>query len=211
MLQDYTTQSAQTEATGVSTVGKAGQSMPDHIQALITQEMKPGETVRWVGKPTHLKAIALVTLSIWLFAVPWTGFSVFWIAGAAQFKVPDFKHGMDFFPLFGLPFFFIGLAMLSAPYWAVRAAKNTYYVITGQRAMILKGIRSVEIESFGPDKLKDLKKMVAPDGSGKIVFTTTITTNSRGNNSTTQKGFFGIDAVNEVENMLQDIVNAAGS
>ena len=89
---------------------------------------------------------------------------------ARRIKIPDFKEEFDLFPLFGIPFVLIGFGMLSSPYWTMRKARRTAYVLTTARAIIFDGGFSTTIRSFGPDRLTDLRRKQRADGSGDVIF-----------------------------------------
>lgn len=145
-----------------------------HLQRFL----EPGETIVWAGQPNPGRAVRS-TLPIWFFAIPWTAFSLFWTAmagGAAWFLKsaagPPGLMGIVF-PLFGLPFIGIGLAMLAAPFWAWRAAQKTVYVATNRRALI--GTPSGDgyaVKDYADDDLADLNLTIRNDGSGSIDFVT---------------------------------------
>ena len=77
--------------------------LPADAQARITRELQPGEVVVWAGRPDPDRFMRGGFL-LWLFFIPWTAFSLFWMAGASGFRAPDFSGPASFFPLFGLPF-----------------------------------------------------------------------------------------------------------
>ncbi len=126
-------------------------SLPDSMQRLVQGELAGGESVRWVGQPIPRKSLSWASLFPVLFAIPWTGFSLFWMAAAAGVldgfldggAAKPVDPGRIFFALFGVPFVLVGLGMLSAPYWmrrrTRRAAEKTVYVITDRRAIIVNG------------------------------------------------------------------------
>ena len=89
-------------------------SIPLKLQEIVQRELDRDERVgmKHNAKPKFFSGPAF---GFFLFAIPWTAFSVFWMAGAAGFKIPQFKNGEDLFPLFGIPFFLIGIGLLSSP------------------------------------------------------------------------------------------------
>jgi len=119
---------------------KYEQSAAGHeLDSMIRAELQPSETITWTAGPNP-RRMARKAWFLVLFGIPWTGFAIFWMIGAAGFKLPDFSSGEGIahvcFSLFGLPFVLIGLAMLSAPYWAARKAAATAYVITNRRVIL---------------------------------------------------------------------------
>jgi len=95
--------------------------------------------------------------------------------------------------------------MLLSPLWSYLGAKNTVYVLTNTRAIILKKSFSTTVKSFGPDKLKNVIKNIRSDGSGDLFFDKEVTYDSEGDKKVKKIGFFGIERVNEVEDMLREL------
>jgi hypothetical protein len=128
------------------------------------------------------------------------------MAGASGFKIPDFKEEFDLFPLFGIPFVLIGFGMLSSPYWTMRKARRTAYVLTTARAIIFDGGFSTTIRSFGPDRLTDLRRKQRADGSGDVIFERKLSYDSDGDRQSTDHGFLAIADVKGVEDMVRQLV-----
>ena len=139
------------------------------------------------------------------FAIPWTAFSVFWMAGAAGFKIPQFNQGFDFFPLFGIPFFLIGIGRLSSPLWAYRKQLKTVYLITDRRAITIDGGRSSTIRSYLPENLKDIFRREHKDGTGDVIITRTAWKDSDGDKQMQELGFLRIHNAKDVETVLKTI------
>ncbi|MEM8578578.1 MAG: aspartate carbamoyltransferase catalytic subunit, partial [Pseudomonadota bacterium] len=89
--------------------------------------LDPDERILWQGRPDP--AIKLEwghPLGAFL-ALFVTGFSVFWMNGAAQ--------AGGFFWMFGLLFFAIGLYMLAGVhFWKAFVRRRTHYTLTNKRA-----------------------------------------------------------------------------
>lgn len=170
-------------------------------------QLDAGERVLWTGQPSG-RRMALATVPIFLFAIPWTAFAVFWVAAAAWGTSEGSISGIfRVFPLFGLPFIAIGLGMLSSPFWALRSAKRTVYVVTDRRAIIFgAGWNGMKVRSFLPERLGDMSRTQRADGSGDLIFATDVSTTSKGGQQKTDVGFMGIPAVRDVEQMVQAMV-----
>ena len=200
-------------------------NLPPEIQDKITRELNRGEVIVWAQQPNLEKFIKKITAGsflIWLFFIPWTAFSLFWMAGAAGFKMPDFSHPSFqlFFPLFGLPFLFIGIAGLAAPIWLPFFIKNkaltTAYVITNLRAFTIEGTKTVKYKSYYPDQLKNMEREEYPDGSGDIVFiknnnTDANTGTNNWNKNLKGEGFYAIENVKKVASLLEKLANNTDS
>lgn len=183
--------------------------LPTRLQSLVEAELDSGEKITWIGAPIA-RRMAAKSLPIVLFAIPWTAFALFWMAGAAGFRMPDLTNLPRLaFSLFGIPFVLIGFGMLSAPYWMMRKAKKTAYVLTTARAIIFSGGFSTTVRSFAPDRLTDLQRKQRADGSGDLVFERTLSYNNDGGRRTTDVGFLAIPDVKGVEDRVRQL--AAGS
>ncbi len=128
--------------------------IPQHLADLLEQELEPGERLEWSGTPKPLWFDSSLR-PVFLFAIPWTAFALFWTGMAFALTVAN--EGPDglglFFPLFGLPFVVIGIAMLVSPFWSARRKRNVAYAITDRRAIILQAGRSLRVVSFTPQEL----------------------------------------------------------
>lgn len=179
-------------------------TLPPQLQPKVQAELKVGETLVWLGQPNPNR-LMLGGFALWIFFIPWTAFSLFWMAGAAGFRMPTFDHAFSFFPLFGLPFLFIGLGGLSTPFWLHYKARGTVYVLTTQRALILEGGRSVTVRSYPLSQLKQLERTERPDGSGDLIFKNEIYRDSDGDRQTRKHGFFAVPNVRQVERQLESL------
>ena len=181
---------------------------------MVEAELEPGERLLWWARPLAGR-LAIKTLPIILFGIPWTAFALFWMWGASGFghtPKSDDAGPFRFFFLFGLPFVLIGLGMLSAPYWAWRKGQRTVYAVTDRRAIIFAASLwgSSNIRSFAPAALADLERKQRPDGSGDIIFcreVSPINTNNR--TRQTEIGFVGVANVKQVETLLKALAQDA--
>lgn len=179
-------------------------SIPQALQDAIERELERDENVVWsaMPKPRYFSGPAT---GAFLFAIPWTAFSVFWMAGAAGFKMPQFNQGQDLFPLFGLPFFFIGIAMLSSPLWAYRNSLKTVYVITDHRAITIDGGWSTTIRSYPPERLTELYRREHRDGTGDVIISRHAWKDSDGDRQMQELGFLRIPDAKSVEAQLREL------
>lgn len=179
-------------------------NLPLALQDLISRELERDEKVVWsaMPKPRYLSG---PTAGAFFFAIPWTAFSVFWMAGAAGFKIPQFNQGFDFFPLFGLPFFLIGLAMLTSPLWPYRNQLKTVYLITDRRAITIDGGRTSTIRSYYPENLNDIFRREHKDGTGDVIITRSAWKDSDGDKQMNDLGFLRIQNAKDVETMLKEL------
>lgn len=183
-------------------------SIPPKLQSIVTGELEPGERVVWSSSPKP-KLFSGGTLVTFLFAIPWTGFAIFWVAGAAGFKIPRSLSFALLFPLFGVPFILIGIVMLLSPLFAYQNALRTAYIITDRRVIIIDGGRSRTIRSFYPDNLSDVFRREHSDGTGDVIINRNAWRDSDGDRKTQELGFFRIHNAKNAETMLKQLSRRA--
>lgn len=176
---------------------------------IVRQMIDGGESVLWSGRPAP-GAVAIGSLPVSLFGIPFAGFACFWIWGAWQAAS---QHEQKFgpwvlFPLFGLPFVLVGLGLVTAPLWAWLGALDTVYAVTDRRALIISGRKNRSIQSFDRDDIGELTRVERADGSGTLYFATRTFT-SRGRTRQNRIGFIGIPEVRHVERLIREHLAAA--
>jgi hypothetical protein len=175
------------------------------IEQIASSQLDGGERLLWSGAPAPGKA-ALGALPALLLAIPFTGFAVFWIWGAAQTasKAPQHDGPWAFFPLFGLPFLLVGLGMLLAPLWAFLGAMKTVYALTDRRAIIISGLGRRGVRSFTSADIGDVMRVEGSDGRGTVFFASRSVVNSKGFERPSRIGFVGIPDVRRVEELIRE-------
>lgn len=178
--------------------------IPRPLLDKVENELERGESIKWIDMPIprYFTPASMVTF---LFAIPWTAFALFWMAGASGFSVPDFDEGFDLFPLFGVPFVLIGFVLFSTPIWTYRKAFKTVYVITDRRAITFDGGFSMTIRSYPPDKLGNVFRKEKKDGSGDVIITHKSWRDSDGDKHKEELGFLGVRNAKQVEQMLKGL------
>lgn len=198
-------------------------SLPPELDTRVRSELRDGEVLLWVGQPNPAR-FARQAIPLVLFGIPWTAFSVFWVAAASGMLFGGFANGpgggalgiFACFPLFGLPFVLIGIGMLTSPYWFRRQAKQTFYALTDRRAILWQAstFGSVNVRSYGPEALGKMNRTEHADGSGDLVFEEIVTfgRNSKGGttSSTTRHGFLAIADVRRIEELLRKALRPEG-
>jgi len=143
--------------------------IPSSLREMANRELYSDEEIKWLGMPKP-RFFTTYSKGAFLFAIPWTAFALFWVAGAAGFEIPDFQDGFDLFPLFGLPFVLLGIWMLMTPLFTYRNARRTLYMITDRRAVIFEGGSNTTIRTYEPDKLQDMIRKERNNSIGDLVF-----------------------------------------
>lgn len=187
-------------------------NLPRELRSQVELELQSGERIVWMDQPIPGR-MARGSFGLVIFGIPWTAFAIFWTIMAAK-GTSSMNGGAItwLFPLFGLPFVFIGIGMLSSPYWARRRAERMAYVLTDRRAIIFQsGWRgSVNVRSFEPSALKaDLQRKQHADGSGDLIFTQELRRGSKGRTYTTNIGFLAVRDVKGVEEKVRTLAQKA--
>lgn len=174
------------------------------------KELAPGEKLVWADRPRP-GALARQATTSFLFGIPFTAFSIFWVVGAYTATQRSGHAGADaFFPLFGLIFVAAGLFMLMSPLRAMAKARSTIYAITGERLLIIEGGRARRVTSFTAGDIQQIERTERSDGSGDVVFRRELPPTRRnsitfnGNWNATRIGFFGVSDVRRVEAAVRD-------
>jgi hypothetical protein len=181
--------------------------LPEPVRRMLQAELQPGESIRWLAQPIP-KRLAMTSLPIVLFAVPWTAFAVFWVWGAANSTCSSPSLEARLFPLFGVPFVLVGLGMFASPFWLMRAAKRTVYAVSDRRALVVSQRWSLPVRSFEPEKLCDLRRDQHGDGSGNLVFGQDIVATRNGSRAV-DYGFMAVPNVREAEEFVRALARSA--
>ncbi|WP_265528665.1 hypothetical protein [Sphingomicrobium marinum] len=184
---------------------------PDPLLPLLQKELAIGERLRWHGRPRE-GAIKWAAFGIWLFAIPWTAFALFWTFMAWSGVDSMGGDGADgllkyAFPLFGVPFILVGLAMLVGPIVGLFASTDRIHGITDRRIITLtkgKGdfvrVKSLQARHIGP-----IERWEGKAGRGKITIETHSTTDSDGDRRTETVNLIGIDDVKRVGELVREL------
>ena len=185
-------------------------ALPQELQYMVERELEPDERLLWVGQPAPAFFVGYSFAPV-LIAIPFTLFSIFWMCGAAGFKIPEFGLQM-IFPLFGVPFFLVGLAMFFSPLGVRYCLKKTVYAVTDHRAIIFAGtLFSTKIVSYESDELGKLHRKEKPNGLGDVLFGDTSSDSNHANQHQQVPGliptggFVNIPFPKDVERLLKDL------
>jgi hypothetical protein len=173
----------------------------------VTREFQ-GERILWVGRPSATRSL-LVALPIWLFAIPWTAFSLGWewvaLSGWLSGKPsPSTTHSVMgiIFPLFGVPFVLVGLGMMATPFLAWRWAWRTVHVIGEKRLVTLTVGRRLKVKSYPVGNVVRTERTEKRDGSGTLKVVTGVSRDSDGDRVETTEVFYGVPEIRKVERLL---------
>src|SRR5258707_1358605 len=176
---------------------------PGDAQLRAQSELQSGESLYWTGTADPRRA-ALSALPASIFGIPFAGFALFWItqayhATSAMSKSDNaFAKGFAVFPIFGLPFFLVGLGIILAPLWAFLKGANPVYAVTNQRVMIIPGGGNRSVKSYTPADIVSVEHRERPDGSGDIAITTNAVARSNNLVSPLKVALCGIPNVKQV-------------
>jgi hypothetical protein len=163
------------------------------LRLALERELRPDETVQWHG--WQLAQLDLKQFGMYLFAIPWTAFSV--IAAMAIASAGDDGPGIVgwAFPLFGVPFVAVGIGMLAAPFVPLYQKGRVLYVVTDQRVLKLSLGRELSVNVVPAERIGLVDRRERPDGSGVLQLAVKIGVDSEGDRSTEK---FIIGAVADV-------------
>ena len=153
------------------------------LDLALGRELRSGERVVWQGMKlarSEPKGFALYVL-----AIPWTAFALFWTAIAAA-GVSEMDGGLLAwgFPLFGTPFILVGLAMLSVPFVPLFQRGRILFAVTDQRVLRLSLGRNLSVKSVPADRIGQIERDESRDGTGSLKLAVRIGRDSDGDAKT---------------------------
>lgn len=182
--------------------------MPDpELDAILRRELLASERLLWSGRPDPHKLKAV--FAIWLFAIPWTVFALFWEAMAfmpwlASTRTPEpiqWTFGIVF-PLFGLPFIAIGFGMMWMPVRALQKARRTIYALTDRRILRVTAGAKREAASVMIDQIGPIDVKADSDGYGTLRIQTGSHVDSDGDRVAERFEVAGVPDVSRLEGLL---------
>jgi hypothetical protein len=196
------------------------QGLPLELDAAVRNELRTGEELWYAGMPSPGRT-ARKMWPIAIFGLFFGGFAAFWITMAAAGAwfgnmQSNGSTGSEvatrvvlLFPLFGLPFLLIGLAMVASPWWVARNARRTACCVTNQRAMQIQHGRSIKVRSWRPEDIHEITKTLHADGTGTLLFSQSEMRGSRGTMRTVSEGFYGVPEPRACEEALLELKASA--
>jgi hypothetical protein len=197
------------------------QSMPDPHKVFAEREFF-GEKIVWVARP-DVKIAFLMSFAVWLFAIPWTAFSLIWTSVPVAALLETYAGlnlgapkgapalAMWTFALWGVPFVLVGFEMLLVPAMVLMKGARTLYVLTNGRLAILNGGRNVEIVSIGPQEIVSLSRKEKPDGRGTLILHLGFERDSDGDLLEKKIELGVINEVRRVEQLVLDLKNKSAA
>lgn len=181
--------------------------LPIELDTALRRELTAGERILWSAQPIASKLKA--GFGIWLFAIPWTAFALFWEAAsllpwASSSETPpgiQWSFGV-IFPLFGVPFVVIGLWMLWSPIRAMRKAGNTAYGLTNRRLIRLVTGKRREVACVLLDQIGPMNRDEGSDGTGHLRIQTHSRVDSDGDRITEKFEVLGVPDVAKLERLI---------
>jgi hypothetical protein len=182
---------------------------PGDAQLRAQSELQSGESLYWTGTADPRRA-AVAALPAAIFGIPFAAFALFWITQAYHATSGlsksnnAFAKGFAVFPIFGLPFLFVGLGIILMPLRAFLKGGNTVYAVTNQRVMIITGSGNRSVKSLTPADIVSVEHRERPDGSGDIAITTNAVV--RSSNNFTSQVTVALCGVPNVKQVVQQVM-----
>jgi len=179
----------------------------------VEDELLPGEELLWIGQPSS----PLASMRNYPFSRLLSIFGIMIVFLLFGGMVPLVRYGtgsmmMGPTSVFLLPVMIMGLVFLGMLASAVAAflrGQNTLYAITDRRIIMLSGLLSTAVTSYGPQDIERIERRTRSGGSGDLIFRYDQRLRRYNNRSyrrarydTIPVGFFGIPNVREVEALL---------
>lgn len=190
-----------------------GRTISTTLRKHIDRELR-GERLLWAGQPDPKLALTSL-LGMWLFAIPWTAFSLFWeVLAIGGWMSGTTKGGGGWgglmMVLFGVPFVAIGLGMMGAPFWAARKARNSIHVLTEERLVHLtENKRGITVKSTWPRDIHSLEKTTHLNGTGSLKISYGSRRDSEGDLVEKSETVAGVGNIDELERHLREMKRAA--
>lgn len=153
------------------------------LRAALERELGSEETVLWHG--WQLGRLDPRLFGIYLFAVPWTAFSLMWtVLASGAIGASGIGLVGIAFPLFGLPFIAVGCWMLARPFVPLWEKGRVLYVVTETRVLKLALGRELVVKTVPADRIGLAERREQPDGSGTLNLAVRIGRDSDGDRQT---------------------------
>jgi hypothetical protein len=141
-------------------------------QRLLNDELAPGETLLWTGKPNPRVIFHASDWYVIPFSLLWGGFAIFWEAGVSGIgpwagKGSPWSFGM----LWGIPFVVMGQYMIWGRFLYTAWKKGrVLYALATQRVVVLVRPPQAKVISRYLENVPGIEKEVRSDGIGTLKF-----------------------------------------
>lgn len=170
-----------------------------HVPDSVYWELEPGERPAWCGRPEIGPYMAATTR---------------W--GRVLMGVPFAAMGLVLAPVtyaVGLLFVAVGCGMLGVPVWNWLKARNTIYVVTNLRLIVIEHVLRQQVASYPANSIDRVERRESRDGTGSLVFERIVTSVRRedgyDHSMAEEKGFFGIRDVGVAWRFVMNLKNRA--
>lgn len=134
-------------------------------QSILEKELNLNEHILWQGQPKQGIVFRPVDIFVVPFSLFWAGFVFNWQWSAITQDLPIV------FKLWGIPFMIIGIYITIGRFIIdMYFRKNTHYVLTNERAIIMSGIFHQKIQSINYKKLAHIEFTDHNNDYGTITF-----------------------------------------
>lgn len=180
-------------------------TIAQRLEIALSRELEEGEQVVWKGM--KLARVEPKGFLIYLFAIPWTAFALFWMAMAGLFTMgQETDPAAYIFPLFGLPFVLVGLGMLAAPFLSFFQRGRILFAVTDKRALKLSLGRELTVNSVPGTQIVENVRRESPDGTGTIDLTLSIDVTGYNGRKSRKMEFGRVDNVFEADKAIRAIL-----
>jgi hypothetical protein len=186
------------------------EELPHGLAAILARELEPKEKVVWVGQPDEV-AFMRRSIGSFLVGIPFFAFAVFWTRGAVSSgmaRAADGNAGFPwFFLLWGAMFVAVGAGMLLSPLWSWWLARHTLYAVTDRRALLIEAPGRRRIQAYSGERLLNSVRVEDKYGRGDLILERLAVAGRRGSTRIKEVGFFGLDNVKHVEQLVRATVD----
>lgn len=180
--------------------------LPNNWLRRLAIEKRQDEEIVWAGRPGN--AYGKTEQAAWLSGIA----LVFYLGVRSSEIIADFvavEWSNWFIPILSLVCF---VALLFFGWLMKRLdSSNSLYVLTNQRALLMRFGVFFRIRSFPIADVRKLTRFELEDGSGDLVFERFALKDEDGNLKTGENGFYGIADVRQVEKKLQALIETKES
>ena len=143
-----------------------------HPLIALQPEMRPHERLIWADRPVRGTAPRLVGRRL-LLGLAVTGFACAWIGAAwlitGAIAGREGELTVRLFPLFGVPFVLLGLAILVSAAFIPARLRSTVYGLSNERIVLLAGSPRHSVRSLDLATVSGTERRERADGSGDLM------------------------------------------